>query len=157
MINLDRTNAKSIALDTGLLVLRVGFGLSLLIIFGLTKLHDAWAYIHTGQWQFVDFNRRVGLPFPVFVAFVQTLNESLGALSLAAGFFARFAAAALATGFTAATICSLKMGEAAWLTAAYFALTFLSLFLTGPGRFSLDHVLQARKLGLVQQKAAASQ
>ena len=59
-------------LDTGLLVLRVGAGRSLLVLFGIHKLGDAVAYFHTHHWQFVNFNRRVGLPAPVIVAFIQT-------------------------------------------------------------------------------------
>jgi hypothetical protein len=43
-----------------------------LVLFGIHKLGDAVAYFHTHQWQFVDFSRRVGLPAPVIVAFVQT-------------------------------------------------------------------------------------
>jgi hypothetical protein len=34
-------------LDTGLLVPRVGAGLSLLVLFGIHKLGDAVAYFHT--------------------------------------------------------------------------------------------------------------
>jgi uncharacterized membrane protein YphA (DoxX/SURF4 family) len=125
-------------LDTGLLVLRVGAGLSLLVLFGIPKLGDAFAYLHTHQWQFVDFNRHVGLPAPVLVAFIQTVNESLGALLVAIGWWQRWAAGLLFIGFTAATACSLKAHEQAWLMAAYFALMFGALALTGPGAFSLD-------------------
>jgi uncharacterized membrane protein YphA (DoxX/SURF4 family) len=132
-----------------LLLLRLGMGLSMAVLFGGPKLHDAWGYLHSGEWPFVDFNRKVGLPLPVLVAFLQTLNESLGALLLAGGFLARYAAAALSVGFVAATCCSLKAGEQTWLTPAFFALVFTSLLLTGPGRLSIDALLRSRKAGAV--------
>lgn len=124
--------------NAGLLVLRLGAGLSLLFLFGLPKVRDAVTYFHTGHWAFVDFNRKVGLPLPVLVACYQTLNESLGALLVACGFFTRIAAASLAAGFAAAAGCSLKAGEAAWLDAALYCVMFASLAVAGPGRFSLD-------------------
>lgn len=131
--------------DVGLLVLRLGMGLSMFLIFGLPKLQAAVAYWHTGQWQFVDFNRKVALPAPVLCAYLQSLNESVVALFLAAGFLARYAAASLAFGFAVATACSLKAQEPQWLFAAYFCLIFLSLAFTGPGRFSLDTVWLSKR------------
>lgn len=130
--------------DTGLLLLRVGAGLSLCLIFGVEKWKDAVHYMHTGQWSFVDFNRKVGLPLPVLAAFLQTLNESLAAFLVACGLFTRYAATCLFVGFSVATYCSLKVGEAAWLTAAYFALMFATAALTGPGMFSIDYMLNSR-------------
>lgn len=132
------SNPRSNALDAGLLVLRLGAGLSLCTLFGLPKLKDAAAYLHTGHWQFVDFNRKVGLPAPVLVAYAQSLNESLGALLVACGFLSRYAAGLLFLGFTVAAYCSLRAREEAWLMAAYFALMFGTITLTGPGRFSVD-------------------
>jgi|SRR5579864_3599844 len=144
MPNKGISNFGNRSMDAGLLVLRLGAGVSLLLIFGTAKLHDAWAYLHTGQWQFVDFNRKVGLPAPVMVAYLQTLNESIGALLVACGLLSRYAAAFLALGFAVATFCSLRVGEPAWLSAAYFCMNFFALSLTGPGKFSIDHVLQTK-------------
>ena len=126
------------ALDAGLLVLRLGVGLSLCALFGLRKLEDGAAYLHSGHWQFVDFNRKIGLPVPVLVAYAQSFNESLGALLVACGFLSRYAATLLFLGFAVATYCSLRAREEAWLMAAYFALMFGTIALTGPGRFSVD-------------------
>ena len=49
--------------DAGLLFLRLVAGLSLFLLFGLQKLQAGWAFHHTGEWQFVDFNRKMGLLF----------------------------------------------------------------------------------------------
>ena len=142
------------SLDAGLLLLRIGTGLSLFLIFGLQKLQAGWAYTHTAQWPFVDFNRKIGLPLPVFFAYVQTLNESFGALFLALGLWSRYSAAALSIGFAAATLCSMKAAEP-WLTAAYFWMIFTSLLLTGPGRFSFDGLLQSRSNKSLSSSSAA--
>ena len=98
------------------------------------------AILHSGVWPFVDFNRKVGLPLPVVVAFLQTLNESLGALLVVCGFFAQWASLSLTLGFAVATACSLKVGEASWFLAAYYTIIFATLTLTGPGRYSFDEL-----------------
>jgi uncharacterized membrane protein YphA (DoxX/SURF4 family) len=124
--------------DAGLLVLRIATGFSLFFLFGLSKVKDASGYLHSGAWPFVDFNRKVGLPLPVVAAFLQTLNESLGALLVVCGFFAQWASLSLTLGFAVATACSLKLGEASWFLAVYDTIIFATLTLTGPGRYSLD-------------------
>ena len=131
--------------NSGLLLLRIGSGLSLALLFGLPKLSAAAAYLHTGQpWPFVDFNRKLGIPAPVLIAYYQSLNESLVALVVACGYYPRVAALSLAIGFAAATLCSLKVGEPSWLAAACYCLMFATILLTGPGRFSIDHLLKSR-------------
>jgi uncharacterized membrane protein YphA (DoxX/SURF4 family) len=132
-----------------LLLLRLGVGISIVLVFGISKLQGGWASLHTGQWPFADFNRKLGLPTPVLVAWLQTLNESLGALFLASGFLTRYAATALAFGFAVATYCSFKVHEPSWILAAYFWLIFTSLLLAGPGRFSIDSLLYSRSQGRV--------
>lgn len=129
--------------DSGLLLLRAGLGFSLFFLFGLPKLKDALNFLHTGHWSFVDFNRKVGLPAPVLIACLQSVNESACALLVACGSLTRYAAGCLFFGFSVAVWCSLKMHEEAWLTAAYFALMSATIVLTGPGKFSIDGLLQS--------------
>jgi putative oxidoreductase len=100
--------------------------------------------MRTGNWAFVDFNHRVGLPLPVLVAYLQSLNESVGALLVASGLFTRYAAGCLSGAFVVAAYCSFKIGEETWLMAAHFALMFAALMLTGPGRLSIDCLLKSR-------------
>jgi uncharacterized membrane protein YphA (DoxX/SURF4 family) len=142
MLAENNLNAKS---DAGLLILRLGVALPLLIIFGLPKVIDAAHYLRTGQWGFIGFNRRVGLPLPVVAAFLQTFNESLCALFLACGFYTRFCAITLGLGFLVATACSLKLSEPSWILAAVYAVVFISVALLGPGRYSVDSFLKLRQ------------
>lgn len=144
MKNVNQSRSIGLGIDFGLLLLRVGVGLSLCFFFGLPKLRAAVAYFHTGQWQFIDFNRKFGLPAPVLVAYVQSLNESVAALLVAIGLFTRYSAGLLFLGFAVATYCSLKAGEPAWLMAGYFGLMFATIVFTGPGKFSVDVLLRSR-------------
>ena len=132
------------ASDAGLLVLRLGAGVSLFLLFGLTKLRDANSFLHTGAWQFVNFNRKAGLPAPVLIAFLQTFNESAGALLVVAGFLTRYAAGSIALGFIVATYLSVRMGEDAWLIALFYAVMFTTLALTGAGTLSIDYLWASR-------------
>lgn len=124
--------------DIGLLILRLAAGLSLFLVFGLPKLKDANSFLHTGHWGFVDFNRKLGLPLPLLVAFLQTVNESLGALLLVCGFQTQLAATSLAIGFAVATACSWKVQEVSWILAACYCVIFAALAFTGGGRYSFD-------------------
>lgn len=124
--------------EIGLLLLRLAAGLSLFFLFGLRKVGDASHFFLTGKWLFVNFNRAVGLPAPVLVAVLQTLNETIGALLVAAGLWTRPAATFLSASFVIAALCSLKMRESAWLIAAAYAVVFAVIALCGPGRLSFD-------------------
>lgn len=146
------SHSQNRGLDSGLLLLRIGVGISILLAFGISKWQGGLASLHTGQWPFADFNRRLGLPAPVLVAWLQTFNESLGALFIACGFLTRYAAAALAFGFLVATFCSFKVHEPSWILAAYYCLIFTTLLLTGPGRFSIDYLLRSRITARSAQK-----
>jgi uncharacterized membrane protein YphA (DoxX/SURF4 family) len=155
MSNNRASKLRASRIDTGLLLLRVAAGLSLFILFGLTKLKDAAVFFHAGHsWSFVDFNRRVGLPIPVIVACYQTLNESLGALLVACGFLTGFAATSVGLGFAAATYFSTKSGEGgASMIAAFYCLIFVVLAITGAGKFSIDELLTLRQVRKTRRSA----
>ena len=123
--------------DFAMLLLRVGAGLSLCLLFGVPKVKSAVAYMHTGHWPFVDFNRKMGLPAPTLIAYFQTLNESAIALLVACGLWTRYAACSLVAGFAGATLCSLKAHEPSWITAFYLALIFAAIALLGSGNFAV--------------------
>jgi uncharacterized membrane protein YphA (DoxX/SURF4 family) len=135
---------QTTGMDAGLLLLRIGAGASLLLMFGIPKIRDSMHAIQTlHQWSFVEFNRRLGLPFPNFVAYCQTLNESVGASFVAVGLLTRLASGVLALGFFVATCCSLKARESAWMLASGYCLMFATLLLAGPGKFSIDRLLKS--------------
>jgi hypothetical protein len=67
-----------------------------------------------------------------------------GAFLVAFGFLTRLAAASLALGMAGALYTSVRLGED-WLRAALYLIIFVVLSLTGPGKFSLDHLLKRKK------------
>jgi putative oxidoreductase len=133
-------------LDIGLLVLR-GSGLFLALTFGRQKFSAYVALIHAGQslsgTGLASLIRMMGLPAPALLAVCAVLNESVGALFIACGFLTRPAAAIGALGMAVAFYVSMRLGEEPVRAVLYFVI-FLGLAITGPGRFSMDYVLQSR-------------
>jgi putative oxidoreductase len=134
-------------LDIGLLVLR-GSGLFLALTFGRQKFSAYVALIHAGQslsgTGLAALIRMMGLPAPALLAVCAVVNESVGALFIACGFLTRPAAAIGALGMAVAFYVSMRLGEEPVRAVLYFVI-FLGLAITGPGRFSMDYVLQSRR------------
>ena len=135
-------------IDYGLLVLR-GLAALLLIVYGWKKF--TWLFplisgrVAWSSWGFAAQIGKMGFPLPTLLAVFVVLCESVGALFIAVGFFTRVSAALTALSMAGAFYFSLRVGEASWHLAAVYALSFVTIALTGPGRFSIDQVLKARR------------
>jgi uncharacterized membrane protein YphA (DoxX/SURF4 family) len=134
-------------LDVGLLVLRAA-GFLLAFTFGLQKIgwyiaafYSDKAFSSIGLAPLIA---KMGFPAAVILALWVTLNESVGAFLIACGLFTRVFAISAALGMIGALYTSVRLGED-WLRAALYLIVFVTLSLTGPGRFSLDRYLQIRK------------
>jgi uncharacterized membrane protein YphA (DoxX/SURF4 family) len=134
-------------IDTGLLLLRAA-GFLLAFTFGIQKIGWYLAAFHAGKplssIGLAPLIAHVGFPLPIILALWITLNESIGAFFIGIGFFSRFAAASVALGMIGALYTSVQLRED-WLRAALYLIIFVTLTFTGPGRFSIDRLLQARK------------
>ena len=86
----------------------------------------------------------MGFPIPFALAIWITFNESIGAFLIGCGFLTRLLAASAAIGMAGALYTSVRLGED-WLRAALYLIVFMVLVLTGPGKFSVDHLLQRKK------------
>lgn len=129
------------AADAGLLVIRIGIGVSMLAFHGWAKITggpERWAKIGTAM---PDFG--VG-GFPVVWGFLAGLAESLGSVLLIFGVFFRPAAAMLA--FTMMVAATRHLGmpagapNAGWSGASHaleLLCVYVGLFLIGPGRLAL--------------------
>jgi putative oxidoreductase len=122
----------------GLLVLRLTAGLALALNHGLGKLPPSDGFIQgVGS---------MGFPLPLLFAWAAALSESLGGLLLAAGLFARPAAAAiLGTMTTAILIAHAGDPLAKREPALIYAAIALLVLLAGPGRYALDTLLAKRR------------
>jgi uncharacterized membrane protein YphA (DoxX/SURF4 family) len=134
-------------LDLGLLVLRAT-GFLLAFTFGIQKigwyiagLHSDKAFSSIGLAPLIA---KMGFPGAVILALWVTFNESIGAFSIGCGLFTRLLAGSAALGMAGALYTSVRLGED-WLRAALYLIAFVSLSLTGAGRFSIDQALQIRK------------
>jgi putative oxidoreductase len=117
--------------DLGLLVLRLGFGLTLAFGHGLPKLFTFEKHVHSVT--------KHGFPLPEVMAAISMLSELVGGLFLALGLLTRPAAVfVISTMLGAAFVVHggdpFKKKE---LALAY-ALVAVVLLVTGPGRHSLD-------------------
>jgi uncharacterized membrane protein YphA (DoxX/SURF4 family) len=86
----------------------------------------------------------MGFPIPFALALWITFNESIGAFLIGCGLLTRLLAASAALGMVGALYTSVRLGED-WLRAALYLIVFTALVLTGPGKFSVDHLLQRKK------------
>jgi len=133
--------AHGILSDVGLMTLRIGTGLCLLVLHGSSKLAEAVGYFQGHDWDLVHLTRSLGFPAPAFFAVCAALSESVGAFLVACGLYSRLAAAAVAFNMLVAIHADLRAGSS--IEDAYlYAVPLLTLLLTGPGALSLDHLLQ---------------
>jgi len=125
--------------DYGLLVLRLGFGFCILYGHGLGKLERLFS---PEEIQFAD-------PFglgPATSLVLATFAEVVCAVLLMAGLFTRVVLVPLTVVvLTAFFSVHLTQTFGQQEKAILFACAFVALFLTGPGRFSLDAVWRARQ------------
>lgn len=124
--------------DLGLLIVRLGFGLSLAIGHGLGKLPPSE--------RFVNGVAEMGFPSPGLFAWGAALSESLGGSLIALGFLTRPAAFfALVTMVVALVLRHAADPFERKEKALLYALVMLALVLGGAGRYSVDALLTRRK------------
>lgn len=123
--------------DTGLLIVRVGLGLSFLLLHGYPKLvggPEMWKAVGSAM-------SHVGIDvFPVAWGFMAGLTEALGGLFLLLGLFFRPASFFLAFTMLVAALNHLGAGDG--MSGASHPLelmvVFVALIFIGPGKYSVD-------------------
>jgi putative oxidoreductase len=123
--------------DTGLLIMRVGLGI-MMMIHGLPKLMGgpkAWAAVGSAM-------GNLGIPFyPKFWGFMAAVTETVGGILLSIGIFYRPVCLLLMFVMIVATLKHYRSGDRFMdktsrpleLAFAFFGMAFV-----GPGRFSVD-------------------
>ncbi|MBZ2180599.1 MAG: DoxX family protein [Acidobacteriota bacterium] len=133
-------------IDFGLLTLRIGFGLGMAALHGASKVASAWAHLrHGADWDLLPEVVLLGFPWPLAFALAATAAEFGAALLLACGLFTRASAAALSfTMLMAARYHAIAGGIGE--PAAAYSLVFLTLAITGGGRYAADAYLFRRRV-----------
>jgi len=126
------------ATDLGLLVLRVGVGLSLAFAHGMGKLPPSAGFIET--------TAEMGFPLPTLFAWAAALSEFAGGLLVALGLATR--PAAFFAGFTMAAAFFIRHGGDAFGSREkpfLFLVVFVALVVMGAGRYSVDGWIRQRE------------
>ncbi|NJC25397.1 DoxX family protein [Neolewinella antarctica] len=121
-------------IDVGLLVLRLWFGLEMALAHGLPKLLKLFA----GDLSFAD---PIGVG-PTVSLVLAVFGEFVCGLLIAAGFFTRLATIPyIITMLVAALVVHGADGWGKMSIPLMYVVAAVVLFITGPGRLSLDHKL----------------
>ncbi|WP_022836317.1 DoxX family protein [Salisaeta longa] len=130
------------SVDTAVLVLRIGIGISFVFVYGAAKIFGG-----PEQWAGLGQKMRVlGITvWPTVWGFLGAASEFVGGLLLMLGLFFRPALAFLCATMlvAAAGHISGAIDGGPW-HATEMLTVFIALLLTGPGRYSLDHWWAAR-------------
>jgi putative oxidoreductase len=131
--------------DYGLLLLRVGIGITFVFVHGLPKI-IAGAQMWTSLGG--AFNRLIGIAFyPAFWGFMASVSEFGGGICLALGILFRPACALI--GFTmliaVASILRGGYGFSAASQPCELGIIFFSLILSGSGRYTLPTLIASIK------------
>lgn len=129
--------------DLGLLLARLGLGLSFILVHGAPKMFggtDRWASVGGAM-------SNLGIDFaPAFWGFMAAFAEFFGGFFLLFGLLFRPATALLAFTMFVATVRHIAAGDSLTSIAHPIELgvVFVALFLTGPGRYALDTYIRER-------------
>jgi putative oxidoreductase len=128
--------------DLGMLMLRLGFGLGFLFYHG-------WGKISGGPERWEEVGSAVGylgIPFGhTGFGFVAALAESVGGVLIAAGLFFRPAAILIALTMLMATAQHIITGQGTPGHAFKNFWVAIGIAMMGPGRYSMDHWIAARR------------
>ncbi len=133
-----KINFKDKYSDFGLLIIRLGIGVCFILIHGLPKMKggpELWLRLGKSM-------TNLGINFlPEFWGFMSAFSEFVIPFFLIAGLFFRPALLLISFTMFVAMIMHLTNMDP-WSKVAYpmeLLFVFIGLFLTGPGRFSLDY------------------
>jgi len=130
---------KDKATSAGLLILRLFLGLGLLA-------HGYQKFFLFGISGFAGFLEKLGAPAPTASAWLSASTELAGGFLIALGLFTRLAAIPLAINMTVAALLAhsgyfITNSPPGREYALNLAAAFVTLALTGAGRYSIDHRL----------------
>ncbi|NQZ59566.1 MAG: DoxX family protein [Lentisphaeraceae bacterium] len=128
--------------DVGILLARVGIGLSIALAHGLGKI-DAYSAHSSGFPDPLGVGNEISMALAIFA-------ELVCGILLVIGLGTRLALTQLIATMSVAIYCHLTIfgdtlfaapGKSSAELALMYLIPFIALLFTGPGRFSIDHIL----------------
>ena len=138
-----RSQRKRQLRNIGLLILRVGLGITFML-HGYPKIFggpEMWAQVGTAT-------QHLGIDFaPMFFGFIAGATEFFGGLFLLLGLFFTPSLVLLLMVMIVATINHIAIGDpfSTYSHSLTMGIVFISLFFIGPGNYNLDRKLQKRR------------
>ena len=139
--NLSR-ETNDLLKDVGILLARVGIGLSIALAHGLGKI-DAYSAHSSGFPDPLGVGNEISMALAIFA-------ELVCGILLVIGLGTRLALTQLIATMSVAIYCHLTIfgdtlfaapGKSSAELALMYLIPFIALLFTGPGRFSIDHIL----------------
>jgi putative oxidoreductase len=133
-----RPSPASGSMDLGLLILRAVSGLALALAHGIGKVPPSERFVATVT--------RMGFPAPEAMAWLAGLAELGGGLLLAVGLLTRPTALVVAIHFVLVVVVA-SAGDTFLERerAVLFLMAAVTLLFTGPGRYSVDAMIERRR------------
>lgn len=126
--------------DTGILIARIGVGLSFIIVHGLKKLIGG-----TEKWEsYGNAMKNLGIEFfPVFWGFMAAVSETIGGVLIIIGLFLRPAALFIFLTMCVAALRHYSNGDALSKIAypVEMAMIMILFLFIGAGKYSIDNKL----------------
>lgn len=134
-----RWMVRPISTDVAMLLLRVALGATMAFQHGAAKVFG-------GMPEFIQGVEKMGFPAPEFFAWAAALSEFLGGILIMVGLGTRIASFLMACSMAVAVFITHAADpfQVKELAVAYLVSSVV-LFLMGPGKISLDHLLARRK------------
>lgn len=131
----------------GLLILRLGAGLTLLYVQGWNLAIAAWEYLWNGQpWRLIDQLTQAQLPLPNVLAVISAIVLTLTSASWILGFATRFISAITLPVMAMTMVAANRTGMApSSETSTLYFFVALCLMVSGPGWVALDSLFKARR------------
>ncbi len=133
-------SSEGVAKDFGLLLIRLGFGVSMFVFHGYGKMTGG-----PERWESIGGSmENLGIAFaPIVWGFLAAFAETVGSILIVLGPLFRFATLMLAFNMFVATMRHLNLPvdnpSSGWDGASHaieYMIVYLGLFFTGPGRFA---------------------
>lgn len=124
--------------DISIFILRIIPGVTMAIMHGWGKMVGIVNFLSGKEWKFVNTVANIGFPLPGFFAILAGLTEFLASILLILGLFTRVNAGLLSFVMLVAIYYNIRTGNPYELPLLYMVI-FISLILTGGGKYSLDN------------------